>query len=373
MIIRLAAADAAALLDVADLEPDLADAFARAGIEGLFLVLEVGPEEGAALLVAALNAALAAPDRRGRRRFKHLARKVEQQLARQGVEVDLQPTEFIATADEYNEQPQDELGGFSPRQIRDLLAHEWTPDGPGLRLRPAGGPDEVEESRTVHNARILLAALGKQGTRATATKGNLNRAFVTEMLGAMRWPGDYEETVRYMNKVFDEEDVWRLHELRVVLELAKLVARRKDRWRATPRGRELAAADRAAELHELLVRTTFRVFNLAYSDRWGDLEDFQQTVAFPLAVLRRLDDSWFPLADLAPRLLLPTVAEMLPPPAADPYRTRDRIVQLRLLRPLLELGLLEARWSVHERTRTRTLERVRKTPLYDRVFGLGCG
>lgn len=371
MDLRIAAADAAALLGEIGPDSDLAEAFARARIEGLFLVLDIDADGGADLLVASMQAAVMAPERAARRRFERLAAKIRAQLDRHGILIAMDPERPPDPRGAYNDTPQDELGGFTPAQMHDLLYRDWAPDGRGLRLRPAGGLDEVDGSDVLHNARILLAALADGGTRATP-KGNFNRAFVGGMIEAMRWPAGYVEQLHDFNKVINEGDDRRLHELRIVLQVAKLIAVRKGRVVATRRGRELAAPGRAADLHERLVWTTFREFNLSYGDRFLDVPEFQLLIAFPLAVLCRLDRNWHPFADLVPRLLLPAIVDLLPPPRVDAWNDRAYLVRWRLIEPLRDLGLLECRREDARRPHLRGITGVRKTPLFDRVFSLGC-
>ncbi len=58
----------------------------------------------------------------------------------------------------------------------------------------------LADATVVHNARSLLLALGKKGTRATA-RGNLNRVFVGEMVAALRWPAGFVDDLFYFNSV----------------------------------------------------------------------------------------------------------------------------------------------------------------------------
>jgi hypothetical protein len=192
------------------------------------------------------------------------------------------------------------------------------------------------------------------------------------MIDAMRWrDGVIEELFRW-NKVVNERDVRPLHELRVILELAGLAKRKQGRFATTRAGRAALAEDRAGALFAELVHTTFRRFNLGYHDRLPATQAFQDTIAFPLAVLSREPPQWRPASDLLPRLLLPSVAETI---LAMPYLdTHVTLVRLRLIEPLDGLGLLECRRVRHRTTYyLDELVAVKRTPLFDRVFGFDWG
>lgn len=270
-----------------------------------------------------------------------------------------------ARTDAYNRRPQDELGGLSPLQVQRLLQSDWTsPDG-ALTLDETLPLEALAGARQLLNARIFLAALQNAGgTRATAA-GNLNRKFVGEMVEAMKWPRGFVDELHRYNKVVNEHDASPLHTLRVLLDLAGLIKRRKGAFTITRRGEELLAEERAGALFAHLFRVQFREMNLAYLDRAPEAHGFQQTIAFSLYSFGRVGGEWSKPEGLAPRVILSAVRAEIPP---DEYVDRAALIlETRLLRPLERFGLAETREVPGRHPRVPDHE-YRKTPLFDRFL-----
>lgn len=369
--LRLTAEDMAVMIKSASLTPSATGVITRSKIDGMHMLLEMDPEEARDLQVVLGCAVPRAGDRKDSRILKRLVHKLAERLDRIGEGLEIDPEDMARKILDHNTAPRDEFDGLSPAQVRILINTPWTTDTPGLQIHADVDPALLEGSDLLHNARLLLTALADGGTKATAVSGNLNRAFVERMLGAMRWPEGYEDECRYMNKVFNEEDVWELHELRVVLKEAGLIARRKGMMVATKKGRDLAAPDQAGRLLALVFETTFSRYNLAYGDRLPDLADFQYTISYPLAVLARLDGEWIDFDVLKGRLLLPAVAEKMPKHKYIDYE--DRIIRSRLLNILESMGLIECRREPIEKRISADLIAVRKTAAYDRFIRLDLG
>jgi hypothetical protein len=263
-----------------------------------------------------------------------------------------------------NHRAQQGMGGLSPDQVRRLVDDSWEARG-AVRLNLALSPDDLASSRTWHNARVFLRYLEDHGpVRATAT-GNLSRATVQDLVEAMRWPEGFVEDLHEYNKVLNELDVFPLHVLRLVLDLAGLIKRRSGKFSLTRRGGEMLADERSGELFVLLFRTTFRKLNLGYLDRNEPIPDFQHTLAYVLYRLSRVADAWERPEELIGRVVLPYLRARLPPePYYDPLAL---VLELRLLRPLEGFGLIEKRVAGNaERAYPR--HAYRKTPLYDRFL-----
>ncbi|HEX9582191.1 MAG TPA: hypothetical protein VF970_13900 [Gemmatimonadales bacterium] len=274
-------------------------------------------------------------------------------------------TERIAR---YNAEPQPELGGLSPNEMRQLLDQDWKRGGP-LRLDDALTLDQVTRAPLLHTSRSLLAAAAERnGIKATAT-GNLNRRFVATVIDPADWPDTRFEDILAYSNVINELDVWPLHSLRVVLQRAGLLARRKGAFRATRTGRDLMEEPRAGTLYAHLFRTFFRDFNLAYLSAGGDdrVEANQPLVPVVLLRLATLDRSWRRVHDLAP-ILIPGLD-----PDPEKWGFSDDAARLayafftfrlRFLAPLEWFGLLEGR-SVPSAVRFMPFRELRRTPLFD--------
>ena len=365
MELRFTADDYNILLQRVDLSPAPERALRAGMVEGMVLRFEMSTEVASELMVDMMNAAIAVVDRQLCGTLERLVRKLADELGHQGMEFEVDPVGLIRRQNSYNRAPQTQLGGLSPKEVHQLLVCDWKPGSPGLQLCAEVPPDLLTGSDILANARVLLAALMPHGTRATEA-GNLNRRFVGDMLAAMRWPAGFLEDLHHFNKVINEQDVGPLHDLRLVLELAKLLVRRKGMFCLTRKGRAMATEERAGALFTLLFETTFRSLNLAYRDRLPELPEFQGTIAFPLAVLAREPAGWLPYHRLVPRLLLPSLADQLP--TGDVLDYREFLVRLRLLERLHDFGLVEFLWQEDRRWPRRYIRKVRRTRLFDRFL-----
>ena len=268
---------------------------------------------------------------------------------------------------QYNAGPQADLGGLSPHEMHQLLSGDWTGEGP-LRLNRELALDQLSGVPLLRTARAVLAGAAQpDGIKATAT-GNLNRRFVATVIEPAAWPDSMVEEILAYSKVVNELDLWPLHALRVVLQRAKLLTRRKGSFRTTRRGRELLADARAGELYEHLFRTFFRDFNLAYLSVRADdrFEQHQPMVPFVLLRLATLDQAWRRVHELTP-LLIPTLD-----PDEDRFGfSRDAAglpyvffkFRLRFLAPLEWFGLLEGR-DVPSENQYMPFRELRKTRLF---------
>jgi hypothetical protein len=239
-----------------------------------------------------------------------------------------------------------------------------------LRTDASLGLETLAGSRTLVNARTLLAALVVQPEKATSELKNLNRAFVKRMTEEMAWPPGYFEQVRRYNRVLDETDVPRLFILRHLMEIAGLVNRRKGAFHATRLGKRLLVPEHAGELFGLLLRTYLGRLNWAFVDLGPEDREMQCYSVHALWTIRQLAEKGVAADELAPRLAVSDTIwlEGRPwPGGADSLRTA---VRRRLLEPLWDFGLLARE---HEDDDRPPLWRV--TPLFDAAirFELGMG
>jgi hypothetical protein len=271
-----------------------------------------------------------------------------------------------AHVDRLNSTPRSELSGLDPKHAQRLLDGGFRDDSP-LRVATDLQEADLEGARFVHNARVMLHALSSPpGTRATAG-GNLNRAFVAQMMDRMAWRENELEVIRDMNKVVNEHDAWGVHVTRLVLELAKLVRRRKGHFTATRAGVDLAAPAAAGRLAASLFRTFFGTFNLAYLD--GIPEDSRLQYVAPLTLWRIGVEgrSWQSPEALADHVLPPELRRV--ESSACPLDTGAVRFELRIVEPLLGFGLLEERPAVSDaRPLGKHVIEVRVTPLFDRMI-----
>lgn len=271
---------------------------------------------------------------------------------------------------EHNESPLPGFGGVSPRQLHLLLYGGWEQETPGVQIQENLPDETVAEAPIIRYALAVMKALIEEGGAKTTAKGNLNRKFVSRMVAEMGLPEEFLEDLFFHNKVINESDVWPLEELRIVLELGKLIRKYRGRFVATRLGRRLIEPGQLGRLFALLFHTKFRVFNLAYHDRLADLPEFQQFLGFSLFRLNSLKPGrWIDLEKEAPSLMHPDLAATLPVMELEGgYKLDHRkwMVRSRLLRHMVDFGLVEfARERKQSRSRPRiTPDRFRTTKLF---------
>ena len=145
---------------------------------------------------------------------------------------------------------------LEPESARALRA-EPAADNPGLRLA-ADLPDEAfGESAFVRNALIALELIANEFLPRFTEKGHFGRDMVASMREAMTWPG-MEATEQFRTgKALREGDVWELHLLHRLMELAGLMDGRAFLGQLTPLGHEMREPGRRGALQALLFRHLF--------------------------------------------------------------------------------------------------------------------
>jgi len=266
----------------------------------------------------------------------------------------------------YNNRPREEFSGFSPAQVRRLLMSDWEGPDSALRLNENLPPAAVADARFFFNARTFLDALADAGGVKATQTGNLNRKFVQQMIDALRWPEDFVYMLEFLCKARNEQDVNRLHFLRVILDCAGLVRKRKGMFHITRKGEALLAEENAGALYALLFHAHFHKFNLAYMDGYPECGALQGQMTFSLAVLDRLAGDWSPWDDLVPRLILPAVRHEIE--AWDKEHFLAGMARLRIIEPLEAFGLIECDCAVDVTPILPKLTRIRTTHLFDQFI-----
>ena len=274
---------------------------------------------------------------------------------------------LASAGDAYNRRPQTELGGLSPLAVQRLVEADWHSPGSSIRVVDTLSLAELAPSDLLHDARVVLELLAERDAVKATPKGNLPRTFVASFRERMRAGEAMDERWYATNPPRNEEDLRALHHVRSLLELAGLVKRRVGKFSRTRRGERLTAPEHAGQLFALLLRTHFRAMNLAWLDRLADAPVFQYTIGYTFHQFARVGGEWRRAGELAGMLLLPSVREEIPP---GPYGGDDAALMLetRFLRPLVRLGLAEARENPREADEILARASYRRTPLFDRVL-----
>lgn len=297
----------------------------------------------------------------------------------------------------------EQSGGPSSEQIKEMLEQSWLlPDSP-IYLKDSLTLDDAEQSFFFYNARRFLMLLHNEGPFELRRAGQLKRRVVHQLLGEMRWPDGYIESIMtYKNGKLDETDVWLLHGIRVLLTLAGLVVNDENeviynvkdtdietsmfiRYNEDRKG--LLADESAGELYRLLFSTYFKDMNLGYLGSSFEFPHLQYSVPFILYQLHDAARDWIPVEELVHDILLSSVklelqfAEGLGfnmdmdldldseiDLLSDPTRGMDLdFLYVDLLAPLERFALLETKFtSATSRTIHDYPDHVRVTPLFNK-------
>ena len=247
---------------------------------------------------------------------------------------------------------------LTDQQMDRLLSSEWyDPDGV-VRLNDELDSDRVNKAPIMNNTRILLEE-ARNGLETTA-RGNLKRNVVDDFLERMQWPEGYEEDIRKYNKVINEGDVWRLHRLRVLVELAGLIEDTGGEFELTREGRNALRPEMAGTLYSTLFHAQFQVMNLNYRTRFSGLENFQATINYTLFRLSELDDRWYEEQQLLSHIIwFPMYLKHF---KEEEGKDMAWGLYWRLFEPLRLFGLLNLREVLSSEETNRFLK---KTELYN--------
>lgn len=266
--------------------------------------------------------------------------------------------------DNYNNTPQDELGGLTPQQVDSLIASDlWRPDQP---MTINGGlPDELaSQVRIVKNSMIFIETAREEGGLPSTKAGNLKRKAVSDFLDRMKFNPDRVAKIRKYHTVINEKHVRNLNILRVFLEKAGLIEHRKSAFHPTPQGLDILEPGMASKYLKYLFFSYFWRFDLSYFTRYHEWNEFRDLLPYSLYRLSKLDDGWHRIDIIANEALLPSIFEL-----AD-QRGVFRLsytYEALVLEPLCKFELLEGK-----KLGIKGLEdfdpQFRKTSLFDRFL-----
>ena len=250
---------------------------------------------------------------------------------------------------------------LEPESARVLRA-EPAADKPALRL-VADLPDEAfGESAFVRNTLIALELIANEFLPRFTEKGHFGRDMVASMREAMTWPGMEAAEQYRTGKALREGDVWELHLLHRVMELAGLMDGRAFLGQLTPLGHEMREPGRRGALQALLFRHLFwradlsafvETFPRGLPGRWP-----QDDMGVILWGLSNVAGEWQSVDTL--RALTAVRDEAV---ARMHWNAEGSMFAGRVLQPLRWFGLLE-----YHGPQERFEVGWRKTPLLDRFL-----
>jgi len=253
--------------------------------------------------------------------------------------------------------------------IAQLLDADWNSLDSPILLADGLSLDDVKHVLFFDQARQFLRLMDEnKGAPLTAT-GNLNRAYVAQMMEKMDWPRRLMERLLKggLFKVVSEDDVLPLSVIHGVCEYGKLIIQRKSRASVTSKGRELCADEQAGRLYRRLFLTLFRNFDLSYLSMFHHTPLVQDTMAVILWRLQLVANDWVALSELPKEVFLNSVREQVRAASIWPEVEPD-VLRSEVLRPLLWFGLLECDHTDDEYHGPDVVLKYRKTPLFDRFL-----
>lgn len=261
----------------------------------------------------------------------------------------------------------EDLAGLTTMQTVHLLESPWEGEDAAVRLNETLPFEDLAGVPMLKNARLLLQAFLNEGPVKATQAGNLTRKFTEAILDRLDLPEGVLEAERSVRKVINEPDFFHLHEPRVLLQMAKLVALRSSQFHVTKKGKSFLNEERAGVLFAELFRTLYRNMNLDYFDRMVEVPEIQETVAYSLYVIRQRADDWQRRTALASEIFLPYVKHRIPV-GYDGRDNFDTFASTRVFHHLERFGLLERRKVSEPAEVLGYAIEYRKTPLYDRFI-----
>lgn len=252
------------------------------------------------------------------------------------------------------------------RYLKSLYEADWKAPRGAIWFSPEVQLAELARADIFHNARIFLTLLREEAGTPTTATGNLTRAFVERVFDRLRLEESYKASLRGVCKVLNEPDVWPLHQVRLLAEYGKLVARRDKRLVLTKRGREALADGQAGELFRRLFLTFFRTMEMSYLLNLRSIPELQAAMAISLWRLEQVAEGWRAASGMAAQILPPRVLARLVAEQRGVLDSPDYFVAAYVLSPLHDFGLVERRQE--NEWRLGTEDTVRVTPLFRRLI-----
>lgn len=260
--------------------------------------------------------------------------------------------------------------GFSLEKLSELLYSPWDVPGSPMFVRDDLLLSDLGQGMFFQNARIFLRELKKEGRFGLTLAGNLKRVHVNVLLEKCVWPPGHPEKVKEYNKVLNEEDVWYLHVLRILLDLTGLIRKQKGNYCLVKKRAALLRDEQAGELYQKLLVTYFRRMNMAFMSNQQPVPFLQESMPFILYRMQLMNEGWYPITEVMDNVLLEYAAKELL--SQFGYLLEPEwLFYAYVLHPLELFGLADTRQTKTnepEFIHTYSPDQVRKTQLFDKLF-----
>lgn len=206
------------------------------------------------------------------------------------------------------DQDGEQTGGLPPNRIEEMLTCDWLNPGSPVTLNGDLPLHKLENINFFNNSRQFLLILNEDNAFPLTRSNLMKRKVVRRLIGQTQWDDDYLEEIRRHKKNLDETDVWLLHGIRVLLEMADIVEQVENELRLNTKMLHLLNEENAGQLYRQLFSTYFKDMNLGYLGSTFELPYLQYSIPFILYKLQKLAKKWVPIEELLPDILLFSVA-----------------------------------------------------------------
>lgn len=224
--------------------------------------------------------------------------------------------------------------------LNQLVESDWLKTGAPIYLQDNLSYEEVKDCLFLHNARIFLEQLMDDGKFELTNSENLKRKTVEKLFETCTWPDNYAKDVKTVNKTLNEQDVWLLHVIRVLLDIAGMIKKRKGAFYLVKKRAHLMRKENAGKLFRHLFATFFKEMNIGYISNRGEVPLTQSLLPYMLFRLSELPKKWHSLEKLFIELVLPGMEQELNTQNYDGSFCPDDLYYF-ILRPLCFFGLIE--------------------------------
>ncbi len=266
-----------------------------------------------------------------------------------------------------NNTPDPDLGGLSPNQVADLIHFSWDSCEFPIRFSKKLYLFDLQKSLFFKNTRIFLTALMQLQEQKNATvKGNLSRKTVQILLDQFEFEPGKRGNITRENKVLNEMDVWPIHIVKIICEMAGFIKKRSGKFYVVKKHQKLVAEENAGELYCRLFHTYFRKFNLSYGDRLPSAECIQSTIAYTFYRIGKIADHPVNMDNIESKIFLPAVCSEIYDENASPYFRMEWLIRARVIHPLEQFGLIKC--YTHKYKGLTEIEKIQKTDLFDKFM-----
>lgn len=236
-----------------------------------------------------------------------------------------------------------ELDGLSLRETERLALTPWNAPDSLLTIADDTPIEQLGGAELLHDVRRLLAIVHEAGMIRTTQAGNLPRSVVGAFLAQRSLSHDapFDHAPLPDFPIRNEHDCFPLHRAHVIASMAGLLQVERGRLSVTEEGHDLRADVRAGALHARLLRITFQDADLAEFDRHPAPPSVQFSAGWAMRALLRQPIEWRTPVAWVDRLLVAPVRRTMPSVPDDPFDQTAHALELRVLRWLAFLGLVE--------------------------------